>query len=137
MKGGKFIVHKRSKLKDYCPDYLDACSGGVVNEGETFAENAVRELKEEFGLGVPLTHFDTFFFHDDRTRVFGDLWMGVFDGELKNLKLQVEEVQSVELQSYEEIQANMKKGEHYTPDSLFALEKLMQALKSKKANTSG
>ena len=30
----KFLIHKRSNLKEFCPSYLDLCFGGVVGENE-------------------------------------------------------------------------------------------------------
>ena len=50
-------------IKDYCPGFLDPMTGGVVQFGETFAENAERELFEEMGVkGIPLTDLGTFYF---------------------------------------------------------------------------
>lgn len=33
-KNDKFLVQKRSNLKEFCPGFLDLCVGGVVSEGE-------------------------------------------------------------------------------------------------------
>ncbi|ANQ10403.1 Nucleoside diphospahte hydrolase [Plasmodium coatneyi] len=43
-------VHKRSKIKDYCPSYYSIGFGGVVSEGEDMLGNAVKELEEESGI---------------------------------------------------------------------------------------
>jgi isopentenyldiphosphate isomerase len=33
-KGNKFLVQKRSMMKEFCPGYLDLCVGGVVSANE-------------------------------------------------------------------------------------------------------
>ena len=33
----KLVVQKRTDIKDYCPGYWDACTGGVMQEGEEYA----------------------------------------------------------------------------------------------------
>ncbi|EUD67791.1 hypothetical protein C922_01980 [Plasmodium inui San Antonio 1] len=43
-------VHKRSKIKDYCPSYYSIGFGGVVAENEDMLSNAVKELEEESGI---------------------------------------------------------------------------------------
>ncbi|GAW82084.1 nucleoside diphosphate hydrolase [Plasmodium gonderi] len=43
-------VHKRSKIKDYCPSYYSIGFGGVVSENESMLGNAVKELEEESGI---------------------------------------------------------------------------------------
>ena len=49
---GKFYVQRRSTIKDYCPGYLDPTTGGCVAVGESYRQNAGREVKEEIGLDV-------------------------------------------------------------------------------------
>lgn len=44
---GNFVVQKRSAIKDYAPGMLDAAPGGCVGVGETYEENALREIEEE------------------------------------------------------------------------------------------
>ena len=60
---GELVVQKRSTLKDFCPGFYDVATGGVVGEGESYEENARRELEEELGVpcGVPLEHCFTFY----------------------------------------------------------------------------
>ncbi|KAA0159463.1 hypothetical protein FNF31_04829 [Cafeteria roenbergensis] len=49
----RFLVHRRTAWKDYCPGFMDTNSGGVVgaDEGGRESEAAARELAEEVGLG--------------------------------------------------------------------------------------
>ncbi|CXJ05010.1 nucleoside diphosphate hydrolase, putative [Plasmodium berghei] len=43
-------IHKRSKIKDYCPSYYNIGFGGVLAKGETYLDNAIKELEEESGI---------------------------------------------------------------------------------------
>ncbi|SOV18245.1 nucleoside diphosphate hydrolase, putative [Plasmodium sp. gorilla clade G2] len=43
-------IHKRSKIKDYCPSYYSIGFGGVLSANEDFLQNAVKELHEESGI---------------------------------------------------------------------------------------
>lgn len=120
-----FYVQRRSRLKDYCPRYFDPTPGGVVASGETYEETNQREVEEEMGISsnTPMFHLFTFYYEDHRLRCFGDAWELVYDGELK---LQEEEVESVELMSMEEIIARFDAGEKFTPDSVFACKEYVK-----------
>jgi len=93
--------------------------------GETYELNVEREVGEELGLArerLELIDHGIFLYEDQRIRTFGGLWTALFDGDVKELKLQAEEVQSIHLQTYEQIQTAIVAGAKYTPDSLKALE---------------
>lgn len=67
----EFIVHKRSKNKDYCPGWIDLAAGGIVSPEETNLDNACRELYEEYGIDDPTPEFlFTFKYEDEVTRSF-------------------------------------------------------------------
>ncbi|KAF1323946.1 putative nudix hydrolase yfcd, partial [Globisporangium splendens] len=123
---GAYYVQRRTMIKDYCPGYLDPMAGGVVQYDESFEDNAAREAEEEMGVkGVPLTYIDTFYYEDQRTRVWGGLFECTYDG---SLTLQAEEVDEVLEMSADEIL--QRRGE-FTPDGIFAFEKYLES-KSKK-----
>ena len=64
--------------------------GGVVGAGESYEENAAREVEEEMGVaGAALTPLFDFFFQDGVTRVWGRAFRTTYDGPLR---LQPEEV---------------------------------------------
>lgn len=95
----RLYVQRRSDLKDYCPNELDPVFGGCVGEGETYEENAVRELQEELGVEAPLTHLFTFKYEGDASTgpIWGDVWETEIDVPVNALQLQPEEVDSVQL----------------------------------------
>eukprot|EP00937_MAST-01D_sp_MAST-1D-sp2_P004779 g4779.t1 len=130
---GELLVQKRTTLKDYCPGWFDTAAGGVVGAGESYEENAERELAEELGIvGAPLRHCFTFYVEkldgplEQRCRCWGDAWDVEYDGELT---LQVEEVESVHPMLPEEALRRAAAGEHFTPDGVSALERYVAFLR--------
>lgn len=122
---GKFYVQRRTAIKDYCPGMLDPMAGGVVQFGEPIDVNAAREAEEEMGIsGVPLTYVTTFYYGDERSRVFGGMFECTYDGPLR---LQPEEVNEVLEMSADEILA--RRGE-FTPDGIHAFEIYLRHLGS-------
>jgi pyrimidine 5'-nucleotidase len=93
------LVQRRSAQKDYCPLKLDPLPGGVVGYGESYRDNAIRELNEEMGIHIgtqnTLERMFTFSYQDDRVQVWGDLYECSFHGRMEDLVLQKEEVDSI------------------------------------------
>ena len=117
---GALYVQKRTMTKDVFPGYYDPAAGGVVLAGENYEESAQRELYEELGIrDVPLTPLFTFYFADERTRVWGRVFSCVYDGELV---LQPEEVESGEFLPVAEI-LRRAQTEPYTPDGMYVLRR--------------
>jgi 8-oxo-dGTP pyrophosphatase MutT (NUDIX family) len=48
---GRFLVHRRTDTKDVYPGAYDVFAGGVLASGESYDDGAVRELREELGIG--------------------------------------------------------------------------------------
>src|SRR5437870_13658653 len=117
---GALYVQKRTMTKDVFPGYYDPAAGGVVLAGESYEESAQRELYEEMGIrDVPLTPLFTFYFADERTRVWGRVFSCVYDGEIV---LQVEEVESGEFVPPDE--PPQRAGTAlYTPDGMSVLRR--------------
>ena len=119
------LVQKRVAWKETYPSHWDPCPGGVLGPAETFEENAVRELDEEMGIviGSPLSPqleglFD-FWFEDDRVRNWGRLFKVHFGGELTDLRLQAEEVETAEWMDRVELARLLDVGP-VSPDSAVA-----------------
>lgn len=70
-----------------------------------------------------MTHLFTFYYEDERIKCFGDAWDILYDGPLK---LQKEEVDSIEIMSMKEILDRYEAGENFTPDSIFACKEYIK-----------
>ncbi|CAN0582974.1 unnamed protein product, partial [Ectocarpus sp. 12 AP-2014] len=58
-------------------------TGGVVGHGESYEDNARRELEEEMGVkATGLRHCFSFHYKDNHTNVWGDAWDCVWGGEI-------------------------------------------------------
>lgn len=121
---GQLCLHQRTNHKRLYPGFWDVAAGGVVGAGESYAQGAERELAEELGVaGVTLTEHLRFYFESADSR----LWAGVFsccwDGPLE---MQPEEVQDFRwIDPHSQWQRN---GEQYAPDSMDALQRLLQQI---------
>lgn len=115
---GELCVHQRTLSKAIYPGYWDVAAGGMVGEGESYAESAARELQEELGItGVELHEHGRFFFDQPDNR----LWCAVFSAcSDAPLVLQPEEVMQARFISPAEALADATERP-YCPDSLQAL----------------
>ena len=114
---GKLFVQKRTKTKDLYPGYYDLAAGGVVCAGESYAQSARRELREELGIAQPLTPHFKYFFDEDPNRCWGQVFSCVHDGPFT---LQQEEVESGEFMTLEAVSGG--KIDPVTPDTQAVLE---------------
>ena len=111
---GRLFVHQRSPDKDVYPELFDVCVGGTVVSGESFPENACREIAEELGVrGVPLHPLFRHTFRDEFSHSLIEVYAVVHSGPMR---LQAEEVAAGEWM--EEAGALALAGEGKTcPDS--------------------
>ncbi len=122
----QLLVQERTLSKDIYPGYFDPATGGVVAENESYDQAAYRELSEELGIeGVGLEPLFHFYFHNDDCKVWGRVYSCCYDGPVI---LQKEEVASLVFETPEDILDN-KYERNYTPDSLVALERMIQMKK--------
>ena len=79
----EILIQQRSNNKDLYPGYYDPTTGGVVRAGESFEDNAVRELEEELGVtDVNLMLLFDHYFNDERIKVWGRVFLAEYDGEV-------------------------------------------------------
>ena len=119
---GKYIVQQRSASKEYAPLFFDPAPGGVVSAGESYEENAQREMEEEMGItGVPFKKIGDFWFESDRVRCWGRIFLCVVDNDFPSgFELQECEVDSILLLTEEEISLHHRT--RMTRDGLTAFE---------------
>jgi len=120
---GEILLQLRAKGKLLYPDMWDISAAGQVNAGEEPIISGLREIEEEIGLLVKEGDLE-FFEVKKRKSIFGDIkdnefcyiYFLKFDGDIKNLKLQKEEVQSIQFFPFEQIEKELKtKPEKYVP----------------------
>jgi isopentenyl-diphosphate Delta-isomerase len=100
---GEILLAKRALTKSHHPGMWGPAAAGTVEKGETYEENIIKEAEEELGLKNinpkkgPITkskskykHFTHWFFYE-------------IDKEVKEFKIQKEEVAEVKWFSLEEI----------------------------------
>jgi isopentenyldiphosphate isomerase len=116
---GQLCVHRRTLSKAIYPGYWDTAAGGMVQEDESYALSASRELAEELGVaGVVLREHGTFFFDEPGNRLWCAVFSAVWDGPLR---LQPEEVLEVRFIEPRQALAEAQGGAPFCPDSLQAL----------------
>lgn len=119
-----WTVPSLSRSARWCPGYWDLTFEGMVRYGESYQENAEREVKEELNIdNVALDPIYKFLFEFENSKTFYQVFLGVYKG---NVKPQYEEVECVSLMTKEEFLKRMRKGENFTPDSKMAWEGLMR-----------
>jgi len=121
---GQLCVHRRTLSKALYPGYWDMAAGGMVLDGEDYADSAARELAEELGIrDVPLVEHAHFFYDAPESRLWCRVYSAVSDAPLT---LQPEEVLEARFISLDQAMAEI---EHvpYCPDSLIALRQYLAA----------
>ena len=98
---GKFLIQKRSKIKNG----KFATTGGHPKSGESSIKGIITEVEEEIGLKLNAKDLRLYFSGKSETeRVFWDDYYVKMDiSDIKQLKLQEDEVSSVEWLSEKEI----------------------------------
>jgi len=119
---GWLFVQKRTVTKDIYPGCFDAAVGGVVLDGESYEQSAIRELEEEVGIrAVQLEERFDFFFEDNNLKVWGRTFSCIYDGPLT---LQVEEVENGSFMSIPSI-LHLIATEPFARDSLEAFRRFL------------
>ena len=100
---GQILVQKRAQTKKKSPGKWDMPSAGHIDAGETCLSGCVRETYEELGIK---TKEDDFIFLKEFVNPSGWELVQVYllkkDIDIKDIKLQVEEVECVKWLSYNE-----------------------------------
>lgn len=107
---GRLLIQRRLKDKKPWPDMWDVSCAGSAVAGEDSRMAAMRELKEELGLDIDLTgvrpHFSM-----NYERGFDDFYAIIKDVDIKDLKLQKEEVQDAKWATLEEVRELYDNGQ--------------------------
>lgn len=106
---GRLVLQRRQSSKDVCPDAWDLSVAEHLMPGESYADGAVRGLREELGLGpIPLHALgEPLRFKLDlpakriRDYEFQQIFRGEFDGPLSPDPAEVAAVLEIELPALE------------------------------------
>jgi isopentenyldiphosphate isomerase len=105
----EMLIQRRQPWKIGWPDMWDISVGGSAVSGETNIDAAERETYEELGYKVNLSNERPFFTVNFETG-FDDYYLIERELDIKDLKLQYEEVQDVKWASCDEIMQLVKEG---------------------------
>ena len=106
---GQMLIQRRSPEKRVWPELWDVSVGGGVDAGETSRQGAEREVLEELGYDLDLTGLRpavTVNFEGG----FDDFFVVTRDLDLRDLRLQKEEVSDVRWVTLEEAMAMLDSG---------------------------
>ena len=106
---GQMLIQRRSPEKRVWPELWDVSVGGGVDAGETSRQGAEREVLEELGYDLDLTGLRpavTVNFEGG----FDDFFVVTRDLDLRDLRLQKEEVSAVRWVTLEEAMAMLDSG---------------------------
>ena len=120
----EFLIQQRSeKVKN---PLVWCTTGGSAVSGEDSFTAALREVKEE--LGIDLTDkkgylFEEGIYEEDNQQYLSDTYLYFIDIDIKDLKLQTEEVKQAKFEKMSKIKEMMANGEFFIYDYLDELEK--------------
>lgn len=112
----KVLCQQRSHKKDTNPGKWQVQFGGHMAPGQSFAANAVIELREETGIELPESSFTQLMIHknshsDPITHIEDREFLGVmaceWNGDVNNIHLEEDEVQQVVWKEAAEIQKHI------------------------------
>ncbi|WP_437882761.1 NUDIX hydrolase [Pseudomonas sp. LRF_L74] len=119
---GELCIHQRTLSKAVYPGYWDVAAGGMVGEGESYAESAARELAEELGIrDTQLTDHGRFYFDEPGNRLWGAVFSARSDVPVQ---VQPEEVLQACFLPLDEV-LRLFDERPFCPDSRLALERYL------------
>lgn len=120
---GRYLLQQRALTQKYLPGKWDVTGGGVM-AGETSADAALRELREELGLSLrpEELHFVRRRVDENAGHCLLDMYCAKLHFRPEDCVLQKEEVEAVRLVSFEEFVETVR----YNKDEVY-LEMLKEA----------
>ncbi len=120
-KNGEMALQIRSKNKSFCPGCFSTSAGGHVQSGENHQQGALRELKEELGIVLPLTLIaKSEYLGKEQINKFLSIYKAESEGPFNFNK---DEVENIEFISLDKIKLLLKTSDKFHPELRFILEK--------------
>lgn len=122
---GELLVTKRTETKKTHPGLLELGAGGALTSGETYEQNALRELGEECGIkNVALRFLFKYPYEDNQTRVITNLYSCTYDGKII---IQKEEVAGYFWVSIPKLKEMInKQPERFSPQAIDMLNRYLE-----------
>ncbi|MEP7166867.1 MAG: NUDIX domain-containing protein [Candidatus Woesebacteria bacterium] len=120
------LMQKRSMTKDMFPGYWVFSVGGHVNSGDSYEKTAVRELSEELGVNVPLTHWMKIFQPGVHESEFWAMFYGLHEGPFPGFN--TVEAQEVRFFDIVDLITSVENGSILMPPNAVRLLPLIQTL---------
>jgi 8-oxo-dGTP pyrophosphatase MutT (NUDIX family) len=127
---GEYLIQKRAEGKKS----LYGATGGHCKSGETGLMGAITETKEELGIKLNPEELTLLYGgRQDDTQVFYEVFYTQKDIDINNLKIQKDEVDSVEWMNVSKIKALVGKSQflEYHVDEIFKAIELLDVLTNK------
>jgi isopentenyl-diphosphate Delta-isomerase len=116
---GEILVQKRSREKIFYPGKWDISIAGHLSCKEKILDTAAREVKEEIGLKIKKQDLKFFKikkikerFGEIKNNEFANAYFLKYDKEIKNPKLQKEEVQKIKFISIKKLKKELKENKN-------------------------
>lgn len=141
-KNGEILLQQRSHKKAIHPLLWDVSAAGHIDAGETFADAALRETKEEIGLTLQpeqLTKIGTQLHESSyangtiQDNEFHQVYIAELKVNLSDLKPQEDEVEALKLVSFNEFEQLLKESEtnnHFIPTNKSYYSFILDAIKA-------
>lgn len=107
---GEILIQRRQPWKKGWPNMWDCSAAGAAVLGDSSKAAVVREVKEELGIDLD-TSKAQLIFTIKTERVFNDTWLVRQNVNIKDIKLQYEEVADAKWSSEAEILEKLSRGE--------------------------
>jgi len=126
---GEVFITKRARTKDTAPGLYEIGQGGVVASGESYEENAKRELSEELGISdMKLLFLFDFHFEGKNIRYLAKVFSCRHDGRMELQEEEIEDGFFISIKKLREMLA--KNPEDFTRDSIPLMERYLEYLAS-------
>lgn len=103
------LCQQRSFKKDENPGKWQSYFGGHVNVGESYDENAAREVQEELGITISIKDLRAICIRKNEThKHFGQVYLLRWDGDISKLTFNDGEVAQVKWISVDELKRTSK-----------------------------
>ncbi|GCD09063.1 NUDIX hydrolase [Clostridium tagluense] len=120
---GEFLIQKRQPWKEGWPNMWDGSAAGSAIVGDSSKDAAIRETKEELGVDLDMRRGEILFTIKFSSG-FEDIWLVRQNVNMKDIKLQYDEVADAKWASEKQIKQMIGNGEFIAYnyiDKIFAM----------------